>query len=85
MASKKNISKRKDIPITIVKSAKRCKIKHIKAQVKSTELDPSNESLVGELNDETVTDQWFDVGYTLGDIAANETDVQQPSSHTKRK
>lgn len=84
MTSKRNIVKRKDIPLTIVKSAKRCKIKHIKAKVKSTGLDLSNESLVGRLNDEALAN-WLDDDYTFEETTDDEADVQQPSCHTKRK
>jgi len=76
MASKKNIIKRKDIPLNVVTSAKRWKIKHIKATVKSTKLESSSESPVGEFNDD---------GYMFEETAADETDIQQTSSHTKRK
>ena len=79
MASKKNVVKRKDIPLTVVKSVKQCKIKHNRGKV------ASNKSSVGEFNCETVTNQWHDDGYMFDETAADETNTQQPSSHTKRK
>ena len=88
MASKKNIIKRKNIPLTIVRSAKRCKIKQVKAQVRGTHLDSSSESLVEEFSDETVTNELLDAydSCIFEEAATDETDAQQPSSsHTKRK
>ena len=86
MASKKNIIKRKNIPLTIVRSAKRCKVKQVKAQVRGAHLDPSSESFVEEFNDETVTNELLDDSCIFEEAATDETDAQQPSSsHTKRK
>ena len=76
MASKRNILNRKGIPLTVVKSAKQFKVKHIKAKTKNTVLDISHESYE---KDETTMD------FTFEETAADGSDLQQLSSHTKRK
>ena len=49
-------------------------------------LDPSHELLDEELDHETVTDQWLDNDDGMfEETAADGSDLQQPSSYTKRK
>lgn len=81
MNPRKNVIKRKSIPLTIVSVAKRCKIKHIEAPVRSF----SNLPLVEEHNfgSDDSSDQMLDENYE--NTTYDEPDIEQQTAHTKRK
>jgi len=87
MSSRKNISKRKNIPLNVVKSTtKRIRISHVKAVPISLQ-EPISvlEQFVEEPCDSSnqhLTEPLIDNNYEMED---DELGVHQPSSHTKRK
>ena len=80
MASRKNIVKRKGIPLTIVSSSKRFRVQHIKAKARSEASDKEYVERINEnehLTDEGLSDVQFE--------QVNESHSYEPSSYTKRK
>ena len=89
MSSKKGtIIKRKNIPLKIVKRAKRCKVTYVKAQARDANEDiKSDEQFVDE-SCGTIADQSLNDSSVFKAIEEtfDELNEQQPSSsHTKRK
>lgn len=82
MNSRKNIIKRKSIPLTVVSVAKRCKIKHTEASVRSLSDPPLVEEC--HFNTDDPSDQILDENCEITSYD-DQPDVQQQTAHTKRK
>ncbi|XP_065906279.1 uncharacterized protein [Dysidea avara] len=82
MNPRKTIIKRKSIPLTLVSVAKRCKIKHIKAPVRSFSDPPLVEEC--HFNTDDSSDQILDEN-NEGTCYDDQPDTEQQTAHTKRK
>jgi len=75
-SSRKRIIKKKNIPLNVVRNAKRPKISHIKETV---------DQPVVELQNDADDQGLVYISYETEDAVLDHSDMQQPTSHTRRK